>query len=62
MELRENKIMSNEYLAELAQQETEQNIVSDCMICMGTGIIMVANEFDERAVECQCLKKYHENF
>lgn len=53
--------MSNEYLAELEAERTEENIVSDCMACFGTGIIMVANEFDERAVECECLKKYHEH-
>jgi hypothetical protein len=52
----------NEFEAELAEEMAEENVVSNCMACMGTGIIMVANEFVERATECECLKKYHENF
>lgn len=51
-----------EYQAELAEQMTLENVVSDCSICNGSGIIMVADAWGEKAEECECLKNYTSNF
>lgn len=48
--------------AELNAEITEENIVSDCNKCQGTGIKLVGNEFSEFAEECECLIKFREQF
>lgn len=48
--------------AELNAEITEENIVSDCNKCQGTGIKLMGNEFSEFAEECECLIKFREQF
>lgn len=52
----------NEFEMELAAEMAEENIISDCGTCMGTGIVTVRDAFGEYAEECKCLKNYTSNF
>lgn len=52
----------NEFEAELQAEMTEENILSECDVCQGRGIIMVADAWGEKAEECECLKNYTSNF
>lgn len=54
--------MSEEFIAELDAEATEENIVSECMNCGGIGIITVTDQYGEHAEECSCLKDWREQF